>query len=143
MTHPRQTIRESIAERLREKFNNVFITRAKALFEQDLPAVLVYTNSETIKEERWDTDGFGALFRELELCIEAVDTGKDDLENKLDNTAETIEYLLNGWEIPNRKSAVMRFKNTDFDMNIDGNKIYGAIKLTFTLTYQTETQNEH
>src|SRR5574344_1742458 len=105
MTHPRQTIRESIAERLREKFNNVFITRAKALFEQDLPAVLVYTNSETIKEERWDTDGFGALFRELELCIEAVDTGKDDLENKLDNTAETIEYLLNGWEIPNRKSA--------------------------------------
>lgn len=141
MTHPRQTIRECIAERLREHFNNVFITRAKALFEQDLPAILIYTNNETIKEERWDTDGFGCLFRELELCIEAVDTGKDDLENKLDDTAAIIEGLLNGWEIPNRKSAIMRFKNTDFDMNIDGNKIYGAIKLTYTLTYQTE--NEH
>lgn len=141
MTHSRQTIRECIAERLREHFNNVFITRAKALFEQDLPAILIYTNNETIKEERWDTDGFGCLFRELELCIEAVDTGKDDLENKLDDTAAIIEGLLNGWEIPNRKSAIMRFKNTDFDMNIDGNKIYGAIKLTYTLTYQTE--NEH
>lgn len=140
MTHPRQTIRECIAERLREHFNNVFITRAKALFEQDLPAILIYTNNETIKEERWDTDGFGCLFRELELCIEAVDTGKDDLENKLDDTAAIIEGLLNGWEIPNRKSAIMRFKNTDFDMNIDGNKIYGAIKLTYTLTYQTENE---
>ena len=48
-----------------------------------------------------------------------------------------------GWEMPNRKNAVLRFKSTETDMNIVGNNIYGAIKLTFTLTYQTETTNEH
>ena len=143
MTHARQDIREQIAEQLRTEFANVFTSRAKVLFNQDMPAVLVYTTTETIQKERWDFDGFGNLFRDLEIAIEAVDIGKDDLDNKLDAMAETIERLFDGWEMPNRKNAVLRFKSTETDMNIVGNNIYGAIKLTFTLTYQTETTNEY
>ena len=143
MTHARQDIREQIAEQLRTEFANVFTSRAKVLFDQDMPAVLVYTTNETIQKERWDFDGFGNLFRDLEISIEAVDIGKDDLDNKLDAMAETIERLFDGWEMPNRKNAVLKFKSTEMDMNIVGNNIYGAIKLTFTLTYQTETTNEH
>lgn len=142
MTHPRQSIREAVAARLRETFDNVFASRAKPLFDQDLPAVLVYTNSEQVKSERWDTDGFGALFRELDLFVEAVDTGKDDLDDKLDTLAEKIETALDGWEIPNRKSAILRFKGTDTDISIEGNKIYGAVRLAFSLTYITETNND-
>lgn len=143
MTHARQDIREQVATTLRTEFANVYTSRAKVLFEQDMPAVLVYTTTETIQKERWDTDGFGNLFRDLEIAIEAVDIGKDDLDDKLDAMAETIEGLLDGWEMPNMKNAILRFKSTETDMSIDGNKIYGAIKLTFTLTYQTEPQNEH
>lgn len=143
MTHARQDIREQIATQLRTEFANVFTSRAKVLFEQDMPAVLVYTTNETVQKERWDTDGFGNLFRDLEIAIEAVDIGKDDLDDKLDTHAETIERLLDGWKMPNRMNAVLRFKSTETDMNIDGNKIYGAIRLTFTLTYQTEIKNEH
>lgn len=143
MTHKRQDIREQVATTLRTEFANVYTSRAKVLFEQDMPAVLVYTTTETIQKERWDTDGFGILFRDLEIAIEAVDIGKDDLDDKLDAMAETIEGLLDGWEMPNMKNAILRFKSTETDMSIDGNKIYGAIKLTFTITYQTETHNEH
>lgn len=143
MTHARQDIREQVATTLRTEFANVYTSRAKVLFEQDMPAVLVYTTTETIQKERWDTDGFGNLFRDLEIAIEAVDIGKDDLDDKLDAMAETIEGLLDGWEMPNMKNAILRFKSTETDMSIDGNKIYGAIKLTFTITYQTETHNEH
>lgn len=143
MTHARQDIREQIATQLRTEFANVFTSRAKVLFDQDLPAVLVYTTNETIQKERWDFDGFGNLFRDLEIAIEAVDIGKDDLDDKLDAMAETIEGLLDGWGMPNMKNAILRFKSTETDMSIDGNKIYGAIKLTFTITYQTETHNEH
>ncbi len=143
MTHKRQDIREQVATTLRTEFANVYTSRAKVLFEQDMPAVLVYTTTETIQKERWDTDGFGNLFRDLEIAIEAVDIGKDDLDDKLDAMAETIEGLLDGWEMPNMKNAILRFKSTETDMSIDGNKIYGAIKLTFTITYQTETHNEH
>lgn len=142
MTHPRQSIREAVAARLRETFENVYASRAKPLFDQDLPAVLVYTNSEQIKRERWDTDGFGALTRELDLFVEAVDIGKDDLDDKLDALAEKIETALDGWEIPKRKSAVLRFKGTDTDLSIDGNKTYGAVRLAFSLTYLTETKND-
>lgn len=143
MTHKRQDIREQVATTLRTEFANVYTSRAKVLFEQDMPAVLVYTTTETIQKERWNTDGFGNLFRDLEIAIEAVDIGKDDLDDKLDAMAETIEGLLDGWEMPNMKNAILRFKSTETDMSIDGNKIYGAIKLTFTITYQTETHNEH
>ena len=142
MTHARQDIREQIATQLRTEFTNVFTSRAKILFDQDLPALLVYTTNETVQKERWNTDGFGCLFRDLEIAVEAVDIGKDDLDNKLDAMAETIESLLDGWTMPNRQNAVLRFKSTETDMNIDGNKIYGAIRLTFTLTYQTETHSD-
>ena len=141
MPHPRKQIREAVAARLSETFENVFASRAKPLFDQDLPAVLVYTSSESIKQERWDTDGRGALTRELDLFVEAVDTGKEDLDDKLDAHAERIESALDGWEIPERKSAILRFKGTDMDMNIDGSKTYGAVRLAFSLTYRTETKN--
>jgi hypothetical protein len=139
--HTRQHIRESVAVRLHEQFQNVFASRSKPLFDQDLPAVLIYTTSEIIKTERWDTDGFGALTRELELFIECVDMG-GDLDDKLDTAALSVENLLDGWEIPNRKNAILRFKGTDMDISIDGNKTYGAVRLSFSITYMTATNNE-
>lgn len=141
MTHPRIDIRNAVAQRLKENFANVYTSRTKPLFDQDLPALLIYTGNETIKEERWDTDGHGDLTRELEIMVEGVDTGKDDLDDKLDTIAEQIETLLDGWDIPNRKNAVLRFKATETDFSIDGNKTYGAIRLGYTLTYMTQTHN--
>lgn len=146
MAHLRQSIREAIAERLisakTNARNNIFISRAKPLFDQDMPAILIYTNTEKIKEERWETDGFGPLERELEIFIEAIDYGKDDLDNKLDDLAEQIEKALDGWDIPNRKSAILRFIGTDMDISIEGNKIYGAVRLGFNLTYRTLTHQQ-
>ena len=142
MSHRKQ-IRDAVAARLRETFQHVFASRAKPLFDQDLPAILVYTTSEDIKQERWDTDGFGSLTRELDLMVEAVDLGSADLDDKLDTHAAAIESALDGWEIPDYKSAIMRFKGTDMDMSIEGNKSYGAVRLAFSITYITDTKNEH
>ena len=141
MTHPRQIMREAVSARLAESLQNVFTSRAKPLFDQDLPAVLVYAGGEQIKRERWDTDGQGPLWRDLEILVECVDMGKDDLDNRLDALAESVESALDGWDIPGYKNAVMRFTGTDMDMSIEGNKTYGAIRLAFTLTYITGTKN--
>ncbi len=142
--HPRQEIRNAIADRLKEvntkAVDRIYVSRAKPLFDQNLPAILVYANDEQIHKERWDTDGFGPLERNLEISIEAVDCGKDDLDDKLDEIAMEIENAMDGWEIPNRKSAILKFKGTDMDMTIDGKKTYGAIRLTFGLSYRTETK---
>ncbi len=146
MTHPRQEIREAIANRLKEMQtkagDNVFTSRAKPLFDQNLPAILVYSNKEAIAQDEWHTDGYGIRKRELEVSIEAVDTGKDDLDDTLDTLALEIENALDGWDIPSYQSAILRFQNTDMDIAIDGNKIYGAIRLTYQITYRTATNQE-
>ncbi len=139
--HKRTDIRNAVATRLGESFKNVFSGRAKPLFDQDLPAVLVYCSSEDIKQERWDTAGTGSLTRELDVMIECVDMGAD-LDDKLDTHANAVENALDGFEIPNMKSAILRFKGTDMDMNIEGNKTYGAVRLAFSVTYLTDTKNE-
>jgi hypothetical protein len=142
--HPRQQIREAVANRLKEvntkAKNRVFTSRAKPIFDQDMPAIIIYTNEENIKQERWDTDGFGALTRELDIFIEAIDKGKEELDDNLDALALEIENALDGWEIPNRKSSILKFIGTDMDMSIDGKSIYGAIRLSFSLSYRTKTK---
>ncbi len=146
MIHQRQEIREAIANRLKEvqttAGDNVFTSRAKPLFDQNLPAILVYTTNEKIKKDEWDIDGYGVRERELEISIEAVDTGKDNLDNQLDTLALEIENALDGWNIPNDLSAILRFQDTNSDIAIDGNKIYGAIRLNFQITYRTATNQE-
>ncbi len=142
MIHPRIDIRNQLAEHLRQNQTaQVFIGRAVPIFDQDLPAILVYTGNEQINRERWDTDGCGELIRELELNIEAVTIGNTDLDDKLDELAQSIESALDGWTMLNRKNAVLRFKNTYVDHSIDGNKIYGAVRLEYSLAYMTETHN--
>ena len=95
MTHPRTDIRDKIAERLKiiPKVK-IFSGRSIPMFDQDLPAILVYTNNEQIITERWDTDGCGELTRELEIYIEAISSGRENLDNILDNIAEKIENSL-------------------------------------------------
>lgn len=142
MKHPRQNIREAVTARLKETFPSVFCSRATPLFDQDLPAVLVYCSSEQIRHERWDTDGTGALTREMTLLVEAVAGGGDDLDNRLDDMAQQIESSLDGWVIPQYPNATLRFVGTDMDMRIDGNKTYGAVRLEYSITYFTDTKNE-
>lgn len=130
-----------MAERLRQQFSSVFNSRAKPLFDQDLPALLVYTSGEDVRQERWSMDGYGPLTRQLDVYIEAVDTGKDELDDKLDEMARKIESLMDGWQLPDFSNAVIDFKATDMDINSDGKKTYGAIRLFYQITYFTQTKS--
>jgi hypothetical protein len=147
MNHPRTAIRDALVDRLKTKISDVFLTdaedkiygsRSKPLFDQFLPAILVYARSENILEERFTTDGYGATKRELDVAIEAVMLGNEEIDNALDNIAAQIEFAFDGWEMLNRKSDIMKLKSTEIDVSIDGSKIYGAIRLNYSITYYTE-----
>lgn len=143
--HKRQIIREAVANRLKEAKtgagNHIYTSRSKPLFNSDLPAILIYTNDESIKAERFETDGFGELERDLTIFIEAVDIGREDLDNKLDALAFQIESALDGWTVPNHNTAIFRFKGTDSDIAIEGKSIYGAVRLTYSVIYTTKTHS--
>ena len=88
MSHKRQIIRDAIINQLKDKtdaWSNVYGNRAKPLFDQFLPAILVYSKQENILEDQYNIDGYAPLKRELEIAIEAVILGGDDFDQKLDD----------------------------------------------------------
>lgn len=146
MSHQRTAIRKALVEKLKTKVGENYLTdaldriydsRSKPLFDQFLPAILVYSRNENIAEERFATDGFGATKRELDVALEAVVLGNEQLDDALDNIAAQIESALDGFEIPTRKADVLQLKSTEIDVSIDGGKIYGAIRLNYAITYYT------
>jgi hypothetical protein len=143
MSHPRSTIRNAIINQLNGKTDaedRIYGNRAKPLFDQFLPAILVYVKDENIIEERYETDGFGPLKRELEIAIEAVILGGDDFDQKLDDLSSQIENALDGFEFETRKSDIIKLKSTEIDSSIEGSKIYGAVRLTYSVTYRTQVK---
>ena len=66
--------------------------------------------------------------------------GGDEFDQKLDDIAEQIEYALDGFEIPNRKDDLIKLKSTEIDYSIEGSKIYGAVRLTYSVIYRTDVK---
>ncbi len=146
MTHARTEIRRALVNTLKTKIGDnyptdakdrIYDSRTKPLFDQFLPAILVYARHENVLEERFVTDGYGPTKRELDIAFEAVILGHDQLDDALDNIAAQIESALDGWEMPTRRADVLRLKSTEIDTSIDGSKVYGAIRLTYTMSYYT------
>ena len=138
--HPRQHIRQAFVDRLSGitmAKDNVYASRIKPLFDQFLPAILLYTQDESVEEHQWDGDGFTLLKRKLMLEIEAVIQGGDDLDNKLDLFAYEIEQALDDWNIPNRIADTLRLEQTESSIVADGSKVYGVTRLTYSLIYRT------
>jgi hypothetical protein len=146
MSHQRTAIRKALVDRLKTKIDDVYLTnaeekiygsRSKPLFDQFLPAILVYARSENIIEERFTSDGYGATKRELEIALEAVILGNEQIDDDLDNIAKQIEDAFDGWEMPTRKADILKLKSTEIDVSIEGSKIYGAVRITYGITYYT------
>ena len=144
MSHKRQIIRDAIINQLKDNTDaggNIYGNRAKPLFDQFLPAILVYSKQENILEDQYNIDGYAPLKRELEIAIEAVILGSDEFDQKLDNIAEQIESALDGFEIQTRKADLIKLKSTEIDYSIEGSKIYGAVRLTYSVIYRTSVKH--
>ena len=140
MSHKRQIIRDAIINQLKDNTDdgsNIYGNRAKPLFDQFLPAILVYSKQENILEDQYNIDGYAALKRDLEIAIEAVIIASDEFDQKLDDIASQIESALDGFEIETRKADLIKLKSTEIDYSIEGSKIYGAVRLTYSVIYRT------
>ena len=143
MSHKRQIIRDAIINQLKDKTDagsNIYSNRAKPLFDQFLPAILVYSKQENTLEDQYNVDGYAPLKRELEIAIEAVIIASDEFDQKLDDIASQIESALDGFEIETRKADLIKLKSTEIDYSIEGSKIYGAVRLTYSVIYRTEVK---
>lgn len=144
--HPRCIIRKAFVEKLKKSDtlakDHVYDSRVKPLFDQHLPAILVYTRDEKVLENQYDGDGFFPYKRQLDIAIEGILANSPDLDELIDKLALDIEYALLGFEIPVFLNAVIKMISTETDVVIDGAHCYGAVRINYTITYYTATNKE-
>nr|QIM10451.1 hypothetical protein PlAlph_3430 [uncultured Alphaproteobacteria bacterium] len=144
--HPRCIIRKAFVERLQAANtlakDHVYDSRIKPLFDQHLPAILVYTRDEKVLENQYDGDGFFPYKRQLDISIEGILANSPDLDELIDKLALDIEYALRCFEITGFLNAVIKMISTETDVVIDGSHCYGAVRINYTITYYTATNKE-
>lgn len=137
MAHIRKQIRDVVKTALTDgnvAGGNVFTARILSLAEEDLPAVLIYSNNEESQ-----SDAGLHLMRETELIIEVVDKG-NDVDDKIDDLAVRVEEII--------KESIFPFNIQRIDLvsmtkifNAEGQYEIGSGQLKYTILYRTKENN--
>lgn len=134
MSHVRLQIRDAAVALLTAELGedaDVYASRILPLEEADLPAVLVYTNSEEVAELE-----FGGLDRTLSLVVEAV-AQATDLDAALDPLLVGIESALNGSTLGGLAARVLPTGGLEVTQSAEGAAPVGRARLTFEVAYAT------
>jgi len=136
--HPRKIIRDRAVDILNEKTDagkNVVANQIIPEWIEDLPAVLVYTRSESIEEY---AAAPRELKRDLSLTLEIIAEGTNEVatSDKLDAIALQIEEIFHKDDTLGcagiSKSIL---SSVDFDFDGSGNSSVGSCRLTYDVTY--------
>jgi len=133
MPHVRQTIREDAATALAAIGPTVYKMRSYALAEADLPAICVFTSSES---SNLHAMGTRTLMRRLELVVEAVVKEPEaTVEDTLDARCAAIEAIM----VPSVSSALKEIylTGTEIQIDTDSGSTIGTASLTFMCNYIT------
>lgn len=135
MSHIRTQIRDRVATLL-AGVATVYKSRVYPLAEGALPALLVYTNTESIDAE---TAAFETYERRIELVIDAVAQGTTDLDTALDDLIEGVEVALGA--DPTLSGTALMVMPTQFEISIlkDGAQPIGRARLAYQVLTRTRS----
>lgn len=144
MTHPRRIIRDSVVAAIlaantaaEDRVWGAFdppVNVEKILIEEG-PVVLVYTRSDRAKDDDYSAQGAGYVKRMCDLCIEILAAGAQAVDNKLDDLAEVIEELIDGFEVPGMPSAEIRLHETNVESTDKFEQPVGGAFLMYDACY--------
>jgi len=138
MAHPRQEIRHAVATQLTGATaagTRVFRTRVLPYKRVELPALAVYTPTETVNV---DVDTAPReLERSPELVIEGAvkAAGSENVDDALDAMALEIENALHADPTFGGVAADAVLSSTELDIIEDGDTLVGLVKLTYKVEY--------
>lgn len=146
MAHYRQTIRDAVVDildGLETTEGRVFVSRSVPLASADLPALCVYTASETSEPDRIGSNR--AVRRELSLVVEGVAEVNETLDDTLDDIATEVEAAIGADTTLGLSAGVYDCTLASTQIAIrgggDAKKETGSVVLTFTVTYRTLLAN--
>lgn len=137
MSHVRSQIRSAVQTALMglaTTGNQVFASRTYHLRDDDLPALLIKTESESVIEVTLSSDAM--MTRELTLVVEGYAKANDALDETLDDIADEVESELNESTLDGLcRNCIIESTEIGFDDTLD--QPVGRISLTFKIVYFT------
>ncbi len=135
--HVRQQIRERIAANvtgLTTTGSNVFQSRVYPLQVSQLPALLVYSLSESAEIDSL-TPPRGST-RALQVAIEAVTKQSADLDDKLDTICKEVEVALAADLTVNNLADDIYLESTEITLDEKSEKPTGRALMTWRVQYR-------
>jgi hypothetical protein len=140
MPHRRQIIRDAVIAMLKGQTTvgeRVFPTRFEVLRRNDVPALLVYTVSESVDPESQRTAP-RELTRTLQLGIHAVVKVTEAVDDELDALALQVERLVDKDPTFGGEASDAILTSTDIAVYEEADRRVGIARLTYAITYYTQ-----
>jgi len=140
MSHVRQQIRdyfESQLTGLSTTGSNVYATRVYPIASPQLPALLIYTQSESIEEHSFS--GKRTQNRTLSVIVEGYVRGTSNFDNTLDTICKEVEVAILDAPLLGGLAINTELTSSEADYSGESEQPLGTIRLTFEVQYRTET----
>lgn len=140
MAHVRKTIREYFGTQLTGLTTtgaNTFESRVYPMQSAKLPAILIYTTSESSEEQAFSSKR--VQNRTLSVEVEGFVRAIANFDDTLDLIAEEVETAILDDPTLGGLAINTELESTTANYSGDGEQPVGTIRLTFEVQYRTET----
>lgn len=138
MAHVRKQIRDKVASILKSNVGlvkrRVYTTRVHPLNDTNLPAISVYTGSET--SQRMNL-GVTDVIRQLALEIDVYVRETSKFDDDVDAIAVQVEEAMAGNFTLDGLAKFVVLTSTQIQFDGDADQILGVAKLTYSVEYVT------
>lgn len=140
--HVRQQVREAVSTLLTgltTTESRVYQSRITPLQANELPALLVATNGETL--EALSVTNNPLLERSLTITVTAVAKAVSNLDDTLDAMIKEVEQAINASATANTLNGLVKeisLKELEIEMNAEAEMPIGQATMTFIASYYTQ-----
>lgn len=140
MAHVRQTIREYFGTQLTGLTTtgaNAFQSRVYPMQSAKLPALLIYTTTESSEEQAFSSKRVQT--RTLSVDVQGFVRALSNFDDTLDTIAKEVEVAILDDPTLGGLAINTELTSTQADYSGEGEQPVGTIRLTFDVQYRTET----
>ena len=140
--HIRQQIREYFGSNLNglsTTGSNVYESRVYPIENSKLPALVIYTKSETSEPIVIGTDR--VMSRELSVVVEGYAKATSNFDDTIDTISKEVEEAIAADRTLGGLAKDTYLESTEISFNAEGEKPLGFVSLTFISNYYVKEKN--
>ena len=140
--HIRQQIREYFGTTLTgltTTGSNVYESRVYPIENTKLPALIIYTKSETSEPIVIGTDR--VMSRELSVVVEGYAKATSNFDDTIDTISKEVEEAIAADRTLDGLAKDTYLESTEIEFNAEGEKPLGYVSLTFLTNYYVQETN--